>query len=139
MKYNPVRELLDGKRVVMVDDSIVRGTTTRGLVSLVRAAGAREVHMRVSSPPIISPCYYGIDTPRREELIAAQMTHDELVRHLGVDTLGYLSLEGMLAAMPTGPDGYCHACFSGRYPTAIPNEPDVLRAGGAAGIPAGVA
>ena len=139
VKYNPVRELLEGKSVVMVDDSIVRGTTTRSLVSLVRGAGAREVHMRVSSAPIISPCYYGIDTPRREELIAAQMTHEELVRHLGVDTLGYLSLDGMLAAMPTGPAGYCHACFSGRYPTAIPSEPGMLRAGGLVGVPAGIA
>jgi len=136
VKYNPVRELLEGKSVVMVDDSIVRGTTTRGLVSLVRAAGAREVHMRVSSAPIISPCYYGIDTPRVEELIAAQMTHEELVRHLGVDSLGYLSLDGMLTSMPEGPGGYCHACFSGRYPTAVPAEPALLRAGG--GIPAGI-
>jgi amidophosphoribosyltransferase len=133
VKYNPVRELIEGKSVVMVDDSIVRGTTTRGLVSLVRAAGAREVHMRVSSAPIISPCYYGIDTPRREELIAASMGQEELARHLGVDTLGYLSLDGMLAAMPEGPAGYCHACFSGRYPTALPNEPELLRAGGRAG------
>ncbi len=139
VKYNPVRELLEGKSVVMVDDSIVRGTTTRGLVSIVRAAGAREVHMRVSSAPIISPCYYGIDTPRREELIAATMTHDELVRHLGVDSLGYLSLDGMLEAMPQGPGGYCHACFSGRYPTAIPSEPELLRAGSEAAIPAGIA
>jgi len=139
VKYNPVREVLEGKSVVMVDDSIVRGTTTRGLVSLVRAAGAREVHMRVSSAPIISPCYYGIDTPRKTELIAAQMTHEELVRHLGVDTLGYLSLDGMLSAMPDGPGGYCHACFSGRYPTATPAEPEMLRAGSAAGVPAGVA
>jgi amidophosphoribosyltransferase len=139
VKYNPVREIIEGKRVVMVDDSIVRGTTTRGLVSLVRAAGAREVHMRVSSAPIISPCYYGIDTPRREELIAAQMSHEELVRHLGVDTLGYLSIEGMLSAMPTGPDGYCHACFSGRYPTATPSEPELLRAGSSAGVPVGIA
>jgi amidophosphoribosyltransferase len=135
VKYNPVRELLEGKSVVMVDDSIVRGTTTRGLVSLVRAAGAREVHMRVSSAPIISPCYYGIDTPRRAELIAAQMTHDELVRHLGVDSLGYLSLDGMLSAMHDGPNGYCHACFSGRYPTATPAEPEVLRAGSIAERP----
>lgn len=139
VKYNPVRELLEGKSVVMVDDSIVRGTTTRGLVSLVRAAGAREVHMRVSSAPIISPCYYGIDTPRVEELIAAQMTHDELVRHLGVDSLGYLSLDGMLTAMPEGPEGYCHACFSGRYPTATPAEPELLRAGSSSRIPAGIA
>jgi amidophosphoribosyltransferase len=137
VKYNPVRELLEDKRVVMVDDSIVRGTTTRGLVSLVRGAGAREVHMRVSSAPIISPCYYGIDTPRREELIAAQMTHAELERHLGVDSLGYLSLPGMLEAMPEGPHGYCHACFSGTYPTAIPAEPALLRAGSDARIPVG--
>ncbi len=137
VKYNPVRELLEGKSVVMVDDSIVRGTTTRGLVSLVRAAGAREVHMRVSSPPIISPCYYGIDTPRKEELIAAQMGHEELVRHLGVDSLGYLSLDGMLSAMPEGPQGYCHACFSGRYPTATPAEPELLRAGSLSRVTAG--
>ncbi len=130
VKYNPVRELIEGKSVVMVDDSIVRGTTTRGLVSLVRAAGAREVHMRVSSAPIISPCYYGIDTPRREELIASNMGQEELADHLGVDSLGYLSLDGMLTAVPDGPDGYCHACFSGRYPTALPNEPELLRAGG---------
>ena len=130
IKYNPVRELLEGKSVVMVDDSIVRGTTTRGLVSLVRAAGAREVHMRVSSAPIISPCYYGIDTPRKEELIAATMSHEELTQHLGVDSLGYLSIEGMLSAMPTGPTGYCDACFSGKYPTNIPAEPELLRAGG---------
>ena len=130
IKYNPVRELLEGKSVVMVDDSIVRGTTTRGLVSLVRAAGAREVHMRVSSAPIISPCYYGIDTPRKEELIAATMDHASLAQHLGVDSLGYLSLEGMLSAMPTGPTGYCHACFSGQYPTAIPMDAELLRAGG---------
>lgn len=130
IKYNPVRELLEGKSVVMVDDSIVRGTTTRGLVSLVRAAGAREVHMRVSSAPIISPCYYGIDTPRKEELIAATMSHEELTQHLGVDSLGYLSIEGMLSAMPSGPTGYCDACFSGKYPTNIPAEPELLRAGG---------
>ncbi|MBL0939890.1 MAG: amidophosphoribosyltransferase [Gemmatimonadaceae bacterium] len=134
VKYNPVREIIEGKSVVMVDDSIVRGTTTRGLVSLVRAAGAREVHMRVSSAPIISPCYYGIDTPRREELIAARMTHEELTKHLGVDSLGYLSIDGMLSSMPEGPQGYCHACFSGRYPTATPSEPELLRAGSAAGL-----
>jgi amidophosphoribosyltransferase len=131
VKYNPVREVIEGKSVVMIDDSIVRGTTTRGLVSLVRNAGAREVHMRVSSAPIISPCYYGIDTPRREELIAASLGPDELARHLGVDTLGYLSLDGMLGAVPEGPGGYCHACFSGRYPTALPSEPELLRAGAA--------
>jgi amidophosphoribosyltransferase len=129
VKYNAVREVLEGKSVVMVDDSIVRGTTTRGLVAMVRAGGAREVHMRVSSSPITGPCYYGIDTPNREELIAANMTVDEIAGALGVDSLGYLSLDGMLGAVPTGPDGFCHACFSGDYPTPPPTDPDKLRFG----------
>jgi len=129
VKYNAVREVLKGKSVVMVDDSIVRGTTTRGLVAMVRAAGAREVHMRVSSPPITGPCYYGIDTPNREELIAANMTVDEIAATIGVDSLGYLSLEGMLDSVPDGPDGFCHACFSGDYPTAPPADPQKLRFG----------
>ncbi|HWG51994.1 MAG TPA: amidophosphoribosyltransferase [Gemmatimonadaceae bacterium] len=129
VKYNAVREVLDGKRVVMVDDSIVRGTTTRGLVQMVRAAGAREVHMRIASPPVTGPCYYGIDTPSREELIAANFSVDEIARHLGVDSLGYLSLDGMLAAAPGGPGGFCHACFSGDYPTPPPTDPDKLRFG----------
>lgn len=121
VKYNPVREILEGKSVVMVDDSIVRGTTTKGLVSLVRAAGAREVHMRVSSPPITGPCWYGIDTPDRDQLIAAQHSTEDIARIIGVDTLGYLSLEGMLNAVPGGPDGFCDACFSGDYPTKPPS------------------
>jgi len=129
VKYNPVREVLRGKKVVMVDDSIVRGTTTRGLVALVRSAGAREVHMRVSSPPVTGPCYYGIDTPSRDELIAARLTPDEIAKDLGVDSLGYLSLEGMLQSVPGGPHGFCHACFSGDYPTAPPTDPDKLRFG----------
>jgi amidophosphoribosyltransferase len=129
VKYNAVREVLDGKRVVMVDDSIVRGTTTRGLVAMVRAAGAREVHMRVSSAPITGPCYYGIDTPNREELIAANMTTEQIAAHIGVDTLGYLSLDGMLESVPDGPRGFCHACFSGDYPTPPPTDPDKLRFG----------
>ncbi len=129
VKYNAVRELLDGKSVVMVDDSIVRGTTTRGLVTMVRAAGAREVHMRVSSAPITGPCYYGIDTPNREELIAANLTVDQIAADLGVDSLGYLSLDGMLASVPGGPAGFCHACFSGDYPTPPPTDPDKLRFG----------
>ncbi len=120
VKYNAVREVLEGKSVVMVDDSIVRGTTTRGLVALLRGAGAREVHMRVSSPPITGPCYYGIDTPERAELIAANMSIDEVGRAIGVDSLGYLSIEGMLASVPGGPSGFCHACFSGQYPTQPP-------------------
>ncbi|MDE3150947.1 MAG: amidophosphoribosyltransferase [Gemmatimonadota bacterium] len=122
VKYNPVREVIAGKSVVMVDDSIVRGTTTRGLVAMIRAAGAREVHLRVSSPPIKFPCYYGIDTPTRGELIAANLSQDEIARKLGVDSLGYLSLEGMLGAVPEGPDGFCDACFSGNYPTELPPD-----------------
>jgi amidophosphoribosyltransferase len=106
--------VIAGKRVIMVDDSIVRGTTSRGLIALVREAGAREVHMRIASPPVISPCYYGIDMPTKEELIGANMTVDEIRRHLDVDTLGYLSLEGMHSAVAEyGP--FCDACFSGNY------------------------
>jgi amidophosphoribosyltransferase len=118
----------------MVDDSIVRGTTTKGLVALVRGAGAREVHMRVSSPPIKWPCFYGIDTPRREELIAARHTIDEIAKQIGVDSLGYLSLQGMLNAVPGGPHGFCHACFSGDYPTAPPSDTDKLRLGAASPV-----
>jgi amidophosphoribosyltransferase len=129
VKYNAVREVLDGKSVVMVDDSIVRGTTTRGLVAMIRAAGAREVHMRVSSSPITGPCYYGIDTPSREELIAANHPVDEIARLIGVDSLGYLSLDGMLNSVPGGPHGFCHACFSGEYPTPPPSDPNKLRFG----------
>jgi amidophosphoribosyltransferase len=129
VKYNAVRDVLQGKSVVMVDDSIVRGTTTRGLVAMVRGAGAREVHLRVSSPPVTGPCYYGIDTPSREELIAANYTLPEIAARLGVDSLGYLSLDGMLQSVPDGPHGFCHACFSGDYPTAPPTDPDKLRFG----------
>ena len=129
VKYNAVREVLDGKSVVMVDDSIVRGTTTRGLVMMVRAAGARAVHMRVSSAPITGPCYYGIDTPSREDLIAANLSVDDIAKHIGVDSLGYLSLDGMLGSVPGGPSGFCHACFSGDYPTPPPSDPNKLRFG----------
>lgn len=129
VKYNAVREVLSGKSVVMVDDSIVRGTTTKGLVAMIRAAGAREVHMRVSSSPITGPCYYGIDTPSREELIAANHPVEEIARLIGVDSLGYLSLDGMLNAVPGGPHGFCHACFSGDYPTPPPSDPNKLRFG----------
>ncbi|HEX9485324.1 MAG TPA: amidophosphoribosyltransferase [Gemmatimonadaceae bacterium] len=129
LKFSAVREVLDGKRVVMVDDSIVRGTTTRALVSLVRGAGAREVHMRVSSAPVTGPCYYGIDTPSRDELIAATHNQEEIRDSLGVDSLGYLTLDGMLESVPSGPDGFCHACFSGDYPTAPPTDPNKLRFG----------
>ncbi len=127
IKFNPVREVVEGKRVVVVDDSLVRGTTSKGLVQMIRAAGAREVHFRVASPPITGPCYYGIDTPTKSELIASSHSIEEIRRHLGVETLGYLSLEGMLRAAGGDPSGFCHACFSGQYPTPIPDELTTLR------------
>ena len=114
IKYNAVKEVLNGKRVVVVDDSLVRGTTSMGLVRLIREAGATEVHFRISSPPVRYPCFYGIDLPTREELIGARKTVEEIRRHLDVDSLGYLSLEGMTGAVADrGP--FCHACFSGDY------------------------
>src|SRR4051812_4821311 len=97
--------------------------TTRGLVAMVRAPGARGVQMRVGAAPVTGPCYYGIDTPNREELIAANLTVDEIARYIGVDSLGYLSLDGMLESVPTGPQGFCHACFSGDYPAPRPQIP----------------
>ena len=114
IKYNTVREIIEGKRVVVVDDSLVRGTTSRGLITLIREAGAKEVHFRVASPPVVSPCYYGIDMPTREELIGAQKSVEEIRRHLNVDSLGYLSREGMRAAVG-GHGPFCDACFGGRY------------------------
>ena len=122
IKYNPVREVIEGRSVVVVDDSIVRGTTSPGLVALIRQAGAREVHFRVASPPIVGPCYYGIDTPHREELIASTHTVEEIRGFLGADSLGYVSLDGMLHASAGDPSRFCHACFSGRYPTILPSE-----------------
>ena len=126
IKFNPVREVLEGKKVVVVDDSIVRGTTSRALVQLIRQAGAKEVHFRVGSPPITGPCYYGIDTPSKNELIGANKSVEEIRQHLGVDSLGYLSLDGMLRAAGGDPGqeagGFCHACFSGSYPTEIPGD-----------------
>jgi len=115
VKLNPNREVLAGKRVVVVDDSIVRGTTSRKIVKMVRAAGAREVHMRISSPPIQWPCYYGIDTPTRKELIGSSHEVREIERYLGADSLGYLSLDGMLKAAGNDPGHFCHACFTGQY------------------------
>jgi amidophosphoribosyltransferase len=122
VKLNPVRELLRGQRVILLDDSIVRGTTSRKIVKMVRAAGATEVHMRISCPPTISPCFYGVDTPRRTELIAATHTLDEVRRYLGADTLSYLSLEGMLAAVGEQRASYCTSCYTGHYPIAFPRD-----------------
>jgi amidophosphoribosyltransferase len=128
VKLNPVRSILQGKRVVLIDDSIVRGTTMRKIVRMVREAGAREVHVRISSPPTTGPCYYGIDTPLKSELIAANEPVDEIRRHIEADTLAYLSHEGLLAAVGD-PDGarHCTACFSGRYPVSVSTSEDQLK------------
>jgi amidophosphoribosyltransferase len=116
IKLNAVPEVLEGKRVIVVDDSIVRGTTSRKIVKMVRQAGAREVHMRISSPPIVSPCFYGIDTPTKKELIGASHTTEEIRKYITADSLAYLSLDGMLKASPGEPAQYCSACFTERYP-----------------------
>jgi len=118
VKYNPVRELIEGQRVVVVDDSLVRGTTSRGLVALLREQGAREIHFRVASPPIIAPCYYGIDMPTREELIGANHTVEEIGHHLGVDSLGYLSLDGMEQVVADF-GSFCNACWTANYPAPL--------------------
>ncbi|MCL4848200.1 MAG: amidophosphoribosyltransferase [Acidobacteria bacterium] len=122
VKLNPVRSILEGQRVVLLDDSIVRGTTSRKIVRMVKAAGAREVHMRISCPPTISPCFYGVDTPRRSELIAATHTLDEIQRYLGADSLAYLSLEGLLAGVDPDRRSYCTSCYTGQYPVEFPRD-----------------
>jgi amidophosphoribosyltransferase len=124
IKFNPVREVMEGKRIVVVDDSIVRGTTSRKLVRVLRKAGAREVHFRVGSPPVTHPCFYGIDTPSRRELIGALKTVEEIRDYLGVDSLGYLSLDGLLQC-ERSPKSFCHACFSGQYP--VPVDPNATK------------
>jgi amidophosphoribosyltransferase len=122
VKLNPVRSILQGKRVVLVDDSIVRGTTSRKIVKMVRAAGAQEVHMRISCPPTISPCFYGVDTPRRAELIGATHSVEEIRRYIGADSLSYLSLDGLLSAVGTKRSSYCTSCYTGQYPVAFPRD-----------------
>jgi amidophosphoribosyltransferase len=134
LKLSPVREVLNKNRVVVVDDSIVRGTTSRKIVGMIRSAGAREVHMRISSPPTVGPCRYGIDTPTREELIGSRHTVDQIRDYVGADSLGYLSLRGLYdsvegrdpASPTTGTNGFCDACFSGHYPIE-PERPGRLR------------
>jgi amidophosphoribosyltransferase len=133
LKLNPVQSIIKGRRVVVIDDSIVRGTTSRKIVKMIRDAGAREVHLRISSPPTQWPCFYGIDTPTRRELIASSHSVEEIARYVTADSLGYLSLDGMVAAVTeTGdktrdpdPSHFCHACFSGQY--SIPFTPSVKR------------
>src|SRR3989440_5858107 len=118
IKLNPVRNLIEGKRIVLIDDSIVRGTTSRKIVRMVREAGAKEVHMRISCPPTISPCFYGVDTPSKSQLIAANKSIEEIRDYIGADSLAYLSHEGMKEACGDGiKANYCTACYTGKYPT----------------------
>ncbi len=120
LKLNPVRSLLEGKRVVLIDDSIVRGTTSKKIVRMIRNAGAREVHMRISCPPTISPCFYGVDTPSKKQLIAANKSVEEIREYIGADSLAYLSLQGLKKACGESPTmSYCSACYTGNYPTDI--------------------
>ena len=122
IKLNPVRSILEGKRVVLVDDSIVRGTTSRKIVKMVRSAGAREVHMRISCPPTISPCFYGVDTPTRKELIAATHSLEEIRTYLEADSLAYLSLDGLTSSVSGGKSRYCTSCYTGHYPVSFPRD-----------------
>jgi amidophosphoribosyltransferase len=127
LKLNPVRSLLEGKRVVLIDDSIVRGTTSRKIVRMIRSAGAKEVHMRISCPPTISPCFYGVDTPSKKELIAANNTVEQIREFIGADSLSYLSLEGMKKACGDGEKTtYCTACYTGKYPTNWVDVEEIL-------------
>ncbi|MEE9613364.1 MAG: amidophosphoribosyltransferase [Thermodesulfobacteriota bacterium] len=119
IKLNAVRKLIEGKRVVVVDDSIVRGTTSRKIIKMIRGAGAKEVHMRISSPPTVAPCYYGIDTPTSGELIAASKEVEEISEYITSDTLGYLSVEGMYRAVSKAGGSFCDACFTGNYPVEV--------------------
>jgi amidophosphoribosyltransferase len=118
IKLNPQSEVLKGQRVIVIDDSLVRGTTSKQIINLIRQAGAKEVHMRIASPPTISPCYYGVDTPQKKQLIAAQSSCDEICDFIGADSLKYLSIEGMLESLGEK-QGYCAACFTGKYPTEL--------------------
>jgi amidophosphoribosyltransferase len=122
VKLNPVRSILEGKRVVLLDDSIVRGTTSRKIVKMVRAAGAREVHLRISCPPTISPCFYGVDTPSRNELIGATHTTEEIRKYIEADSLAYLTLDGLKAAVGERQGDYCTSCYTGVYPVAFPRD-----------------
>ncbi len=121
VKFNAVRGVLKDKRVIVVDDSIVRGTTMKKLIKMIREAGAKEIHLRISSPPIVSPCFYGIDMPTKRELVAANMSVPEIGKYLGVDTIGYLSIDAMLSIHSLPKENFCVACFSGKYPTKIEN------------------
>jgi amidophosphoribosyltransferase len=126
VKHNAIRSFLDGKRVVLVDDSIIRGTTLIKIVGMLRQAGAREVHVRISAPPTTGPCYYGIDTPNRDELIAANHEVEEIREIIGADSLGYLSQEGLRRTSANElKHGICDGCFSGEYPIPVNAEEDL--------------
>jgi amidophosphoribosyltransferase len=127
LKLNPVKSLLQDQRIVLVDDSIIRGTTSRKIVRIVREAGAREVHVRISCPPTLSPCYYGVDTPTRSELIAACHSVEEIRDYIGADSLGYLSIEKLKEAVGDTQGNYCLACYTADYPTAVQEELITLR------------
>ena len=122
VKLNPVRSILEGRRVVLIDDSLVRGTTSRKIVKMVRAAGAREVHLRISCPPTISPCFYGVDTPNRSELIASSHSVEDIRKYVASDSLAYLSLEGIRQAVEPRQNSYCTSCYTGVYPLAFPRD-----------------
>jgi amidophosphoribosyltransferase len=122
LKLNPLREIIEGKRIVVVDDSIVRGNTQRAIVRMLREAGAREIHVRISSPPVKWPCYYGIDFATRAELIANGLEVEEIRRSIGADSLGYVSLDGLISATQVASDRLCSACFTGEYPIRIPED-----------------
>jgi len=126
IKLNPVRDLIVGRRVVLIDDSIVRGTTSKKIVQMVREAGAKEIHVRISCPPTVSPCYYGVDTPNKSELIASQMSVNEICQYIGADSLGYLSLEGMIEASGLKPNSVCVACWNEDYPTRITPQAETM-------------
>jgi amidophosphoribosyltransferase len=127
LKFNPLREIIDGRRLVVVDDSIVRGTTTQQVVAMLREAGAREIHMRISSPPLAWPCFYGIDMPSRKELVASSMSVAEIAGMTGATTLAYLSLDGLQRALGLPAERFCRACFTGEYPIPVPDTPLKLR------------
>ena len=129
LKLNPVRNLLEGKRIVLIDDSIIRGTTSRKIVRMVRSAGAKEVHLRISCPPTVSPCFYGVDTPSKRDLIAANNSIEEIRRFIGADSLAYLSLEGLERSVDGGEGNhFCVACYTGQYPTAWVDVDEILPA-----------
>jgi amidophosphoribosyltransferase len=122
LKLNPIRQVLQDQRVALVDDSLVRGTTSKKIIKMLRQVGVKEVHLLISSPPVLYPCYYGIDTSARGELIAARQDLDAICRHIGADSLHYLSLEGLLKSFQSDPASFCTACFSGEYVPGAPAE-----------------